>query len=216
MRICTHAKSLQSYLTLCERMDCTPSGSSVREILQARILEWVAMPSSRRFSQPRGQTPISLSPALANMFFLAPPGKSMRIYMSPMTPICYCQKFIATFSLKPFAIFVIGWNVWDAIFQNRKKMNLQKVQNFNLLGGKFMLMVQYLRVNMVYPLFKRRQIAKLSFQCREFGVLTNNDKIIMNEQYLGAYFLCWVILLDGKSTGHEQNLADFKPKMSQN
>ena len=75
-------------------------------------------------------------------------------------------------------------------FRTEKKMNLQKVQNFNLLGGKFMLMVQYLRVNMVYPLFKRRQIAKLSFQCREFGVLTNNDKIIMNEQYLGAYFLC--------------------------
>lgn len=72
------------------------------------------------------------------------------------------------------------------ISEQKKKMNLQKVQNFNLLGGKFMLMVQYLRVNMVYPLFKRRQIAKLSFQYREFGVLTNNDKIIMNEQYLGA------------------------------
>jgi len=39
---------------------------------------------------------------------------------------------------------------------------------------------------MVNPIFKRRQIVKLSFQCREYGVLTNNDKIIMNEQYLGA------------------------------
>ena len=38
----------------------------------------------------------------------------------------------------------------------------------------------------------------------------------MNEQYLGAWYFLWVILLDGKSTGHEQNLADFKPKMSQN
>lgn len=69
---------------------------------------------------------------------------------------------------------------------------------------------------MVNPLFKRRQIEKSSFQCRGYGVLTNNDEIIMNEQYLGAWYLCWVILLDGKSTGHEQNLADFKPKMSQN
>ena len=32
--------------TLCDPMDCSPPGSSVRGILQARILEWVAMPSS--------------------------------------------------------------------------------------------------------------------------------------------------------------------------
>ena len=41
------AKLLQSCPTLCEPMDCSPPGSSVHEILQARILEWVAMPSSR-------------------------------------------------------------------------------------------------------------------------------------------------------------------------
>ena len=33
--------------TLCDPMDCSPPGSSVHRILQARILEWVAMPSSR-------------------------------------------------------------------------------------------------------------------------------------------------------------------------
>ena len=36
--------------TLCDPMDCSLSGSSVRGILQARILDWVAMPSSRIFS----------------------------------------------------------------------------------------------------------------------------------------------------------------------
>ena len=41
------AKSLQSCLTLCDPMDCSPLGSSVHGILQARILECVAMPSSR-------------------------------------------------------------------------------------------------------------------------------------------------------------------------
>ena len=41
------AKSLQSCLTLCDPMDCSPPGSSVHGILQARILEWVAMPSFR-------------------------------------------------------------------------------------------------------------------------------------------------------------------------
>ena len=41
------AKSLQSCLTLCDPMDYNPPSSSVHGILQARILKWVAMPSSR-------------------------------------------------------------------------------------------------------------------------------------------------------------------------
>ena len=41
-----HTKSLQSCPALCDSMDCIPPGSSVHRILQARILEWVAMPSS--------------------------------------------------------------------------------------------------------------------------------------------------------------------------
>ena len=44
---CTHAKLLQSCPTLCNSLDCSPPGSSVRGILQARILEWAAVPSSR-------------------------------------------------------------------------------------------------------------------------------------------------------------------------
>ena len=41
------AESLQSCLTLCDHMDCSPPGSSVHGILQAGILEWAAIPSSR-------------------------------------------------------------------------------------------------------------------------------------------------------------------------
>ena len=41
------AKSLQSYPTLCDPVDCSPPGSSVHGISQARILEWVAMSSCR-------------------------------------------------------------------------------------------------------------------------------------------------------------------------
>ena len=51
-----HAKLLQSCPTLCDPMDYSPPGSSVHGILQARILEWVAMPSSRGSSQPRDQS----------------------------------------------------------------------------------------------------------------------------------------------------------------
>ena len=42
-----HAQSLQSCLTLCNPMDYSPPGSLSMGILQARILEWVAMPVSR-------------------------------------------------------------------------------------------------------------------------------------------------------------------------
>ena len=56
---CVHTQSLQSCLTLCNPMGCSPPGSSVRGILQARILEWVAMSSQRGSSQPRDWTHIS-------------------------------------------------------------------------------------------------------------------------------------------------------------
>ena len=44
------------YLTLCDPMDCSPPGSSIHEILQARIPEWVAISSSRGSSWPSDWT----------------------------------------------------------------------------------------------------------------------------------------------------------------
>ena len=55
------AKSLQSCPTLCSPLGCSLPGSSVHGILQARILEWVAMPSSRGSSRPRDRTRVSCS-----------------------------------------------------------------------------------------------------------------------------------------------------------
>ena len=49
----------QPCLTLCNPMDCCPSGSSVHGISQARILEWVAISFSRRSSKPRDQIHVS-------------------------------------------------------------------------------------------------------------------------------------------------------------
>ena len=48
------AKSLQSCPTLYNPMDRSPPGSSIHGILQARILEWVAISSSKGYSPPRG------------------------------------------------------------------------------------------------------------------------------------------------------------------
>ena len=55
------AKSLHLCLTLCNPMNCSPSGSSVHGILQARISGWVVVPSSRGSFQPRDQSHIYIS-----------------------------------------------------------------------------------------------------------------------------------------------------------
>jgi len=55
----THARLLQSCLTLCYPMDCSPPGSTVHRILQARIVEWIAIPFSRGSSRPRDWTQVS-------------------------------------------------------------------------------------------------------------------------------------------------------------
>ena len=49
----------QSRLSLCSPMNCSPPGSSVHGILQARIVEYVAIPFSRGSSQPGDQTQVS-------------------------------------------------------------------------------------------------------------------------------------------------------------
>ena len=54
--LCMHTQSLQSCLALCDPIEFSPPGSSVCGILQTRILEWVAMPSSRASSRPMDQT----------------------------------------------------------------------------------------------------------------------------------------------------------------
>ena len=69
---CVCAKMLQSCLTLCDPMDYSPPGSSIQGILQARILEWVAMPSSRGIFPTQGSNPCLfslMSSSLAGGFF---------------------------------------------------------------------------------------------------------------------------------------------------
>ena len=75
------AKSLHSCPTLCDPMDCSALGCSVHSILQARILEWVAISLSRESSWPRDQTVSFMSPALAAGFFTT-------IYIWICTCIC--------------------------------------------------------------------------------------------------------------------------------
>ena len=62
---CVHARSVtQLCLTLCHPMDCGPPGSSVHEILPARILEWVATSYFRGSSRPKDRTHVSWVPCI--------------------------------------------------------------------------------------------------------------------------------------------------------
>ena len=56
----------QSWLTLCDPMDCSTPFSSIHGILQARVLEWIAISFSRGSSQPRNRTGVS---CIAGRFF---------------------------------------------------------------------------------------------------------------------------------------------------
>ena len=65
--------AVSSLTRLCNTLDCSPPGSSVHRILQARILKWVAIPFSRRFPNP-GIKPGSLA-LQADSLPSEPPGK---------------------------------------------------------------------------------------------------------------------------------------------
>ena len=76
------AKSLQLCPTLCDPMNYSSPGFSVHRILQARILEWIAIPSSRRPSWLRDRTCVSCSSCIAGGFLTTePPGKSSMVVL---------------------------------------------------------------------------------------------------------------------------------------
>ena len=89
-----------SLFSLCDSMDCSPPGSSVPGILQARILEWVAMPSSGDLHDP-GIKPASLcllhwqmgslplaspgKPLGAHTYQLSPPERLLLVFLDPQS-----------------------------------------------------------------------------------------------------------------------------------
>ena len=66
MKVKSEREFAPSCPTLCDPMGCSPPSSSVHGILQARILEWVAIPFSRGSPQPRDRTQVS---CIAGRFF---------------------------------------------------------------------------------------------------------------------------------------------------
>ena len=79
--LCIPTEVLQSCLTLCDPIDSSQLGSSIHGILQAGILGWVVMPSSRGSSQSRDQTRISYISCIGRqlLLLLVPPGKAQKL-----------------------------------------------------------------------------------------------------------------------------------------
>ena len=100
--VCIHAsmraKSLWSCSTLCDLMHCGQPGSSVHWTLQAGILEWVAMPSSRGTSRPRDRTHVFCSSCLAGGFFM------LRSLGNPCVCVCVCVCACVFFYSFPYSL----------------------------------------------------------------------------------------------------------------
>ena len=114
-----------SYSTLSALMDYSPSGSSVHEIIQTRILEWVVIPFSRGSSQPRNRTQVSCVAGrfftvwkkplntLSHIHFLSfniptiQKNSFLNTYFTPSTVINVVQVFTLNFTIYVVGIFII-------------------------------------------------------------------------------------------------------------
>ena len=88
--VCVCAKLLQSCPILCDPTDCSPPSSSVHGILQVRMLEWAAIPTSRRSSQHRDGTVSDISSALARRFLTTSTTWDTRNIKYTYTYLCVC------------------------------------------------------------------------------------------------------------------------------
>ena len=102
----TCVKSLQSCLTLCDPMDYHLPGSSVHGILQTRILEWVAICSSRGSSQPKDWTGVSW---IAGGFFTSWAIREALCGMNQQNVIFTWSQFSLVQSLSRVWLFATPW-----------------------------------------------------------------------------------------------------------
>ena len=102
-RLCDLAaadKSLPSHLSVGDLMDCSPPGSFVHGILQAGILEWVAISFSRGSSPPRDRTCASYVSCIGRqvLYHQCHLGSPLRPWVSYLTSLCFifliCIKLI--------------------------------------------------------------------------------------------------------------------------
>ena len=133
-------------------MDCSPPGFSVHEILQARILEWVAISSSRGSFQPRDQTVSLASPELTGDFFSTSTTwecSSLTLLQKPDSPSSYTKQFSYSLTLLAFLLFSNPCLLLSLFTSNRceswtvKKAECQRIDAFELWCWKRLLRVPW-------------------------------------------------------------------------
>ena len=128
-------KLLQSCLTLCDPMDCSPPGSSVHGILQARILEWFAISFSKGSSQPRDRTCVScLCLKLAGRFFTATDLWSLWLFLQSPWFFFSWLTFQFSWVTQLCPTFVTPWRAaHQASLSNTNSQNLLKLMSIELV-----------------------------------------------------------------------------------
>ena len=114
----------QSYLTICNPMDCSPPGSSVHGMLRARIQEWVAIPVSSGSSQLRDRTEVSCT---ADRFFTVwTTREALKEHQWLTKSGNTCLMFSCHASVSP--------NVWDLWGQSKSDWQTAEVEAYFWTG----------------------------------------------------------------------------------
>ena len=116
-RVCVCAKSLQSCLSLCNPTDCNPPDSSVRGILQARLLDWVTMPASRKYFWPRDRTHVFYVSCISRQVFYNYPHLEAHFRPNKPEKLSHCK------TLEISAKIIWSW------FQNADKIGKEVSKN---------------------------------------------------------------------------------------
>ena len=141
----------QLCLTLCNPVDCSPPGSCVQEILLARILEWVAMPSSKGSFWPRDLTRSSYSSCIGRQILY--PLRTWELLILPLCPVKSLGYTVQILWLLPQSAFRLSCQgIWcmtlisyDLLFHSFFKGSLFG----RLLGGLITLPFIHLKINSI-------------------------------------------------------------------
>ena len=126
--ICPMLLVAQSYPTLCDAMECSPPGSSDHGILQARILELVAIPFSRRSPYPRDWNQIS---CIAGRFFTIWATREALVKRSHVNWLMCPIKLLNVF-LNEFFHFVLNhWTCFIKVFNNWNTTKTRASENIS-------------------------------------------------------------------------------------
>ena len=101
-------------------MCCTPPGSSAHEILQARILEWIAIPLSKGSSPPRDQTKLSCIVDRFSTIWATKEALTLVTRISVLWNLDKRRVFKIKLALQPFNNWIPSANCFNMLFDKKK------------------------------------------------------------------------------------------------